>query len=562
MFFGLLGKTMTDDQLELVFPRAKAELDGHDEQAHVIKIELNDTNRPDLWSSAGVARLLKTYESQDIPRYSFFSSSSKSQPSQERKLIVGENAKDIRPYSIGFAAKGCKVTEDILLSLIQSQEKLCWNFGRKRRSIAMGIYRSDLIKYPVHYDAVDPDKTSFVPLAMTESLTLRQICEKHPKGQEYGYIVKDKPLYPYLCDDAQDALSFPPVINSARIGAVEVGDENLFIELSGTGLNDLLLAASIMACDMADFGFEILPVEVVYPYETPYGRSFTVPYYFQAPQTCTLADIRRVLGESMSESVALQALRRMGIEATAEKGVITARCPEYRNDFLHAVDIVEDVMIGYGLGRFEPQMPGDFTIGRLTPAEEKSRKIKNILVGLGFQEMMFNYLGSKKEYISNMCIDGSNCVFISNPMSENYEVVRPSVIPSLLESEAASSQAVYPHLIFEVGKTVEKFDGNDSGTLTSNTLGMLKSDAVSGYNDISSIINTLLYFLKVDYTLQPLENDPRFIPGRCATIIDARGRKIGFFGEVHPQVLENWGIAVPTTAAQINVDSLVELDTK
>ncbi|MFA6934515.1 MAG: phenylalanine--tRNA ligase subunit beta, partial [Sphaerochaetaceae bacterium] len=90
MFFGLLGKTMTDDQLELVFPRAKAELDGHDEQAHVIKIELNDTNRPDLWSSAGVARLLKTYESQDIPRYSFFSSSSKSQPSQERKLIVGE----------------------------------------------------------------------------------------------------------------------------------------------------------------------------------------------------------------------------------------------------------------------------------------------------------------------------------------------------------------------------------------------------------------------------------------------------------------------------------------
>ncbi|MFA6933757.1 MAG: phenylalanine--tRNA ligase subunit beta, partial [Sphaerochaetaceae bacterium] len=130
------------------------------------------------------------------------------------------------------------------------------------------------------------------------------------------------------------------------------------------------------------------------------------------------------------------------------------------------------------------------------------------------------------------------------------------------ESEAASSQAVYPHLIFEVGKTVEKFDGNDSGTLTSNTLGMLKSDAVSGYNDISSIINTLLYFLKVDYTLQTLENDPRFIPGRCATIIDARGRKIGFFGEVHPQVLENWGIAVPTTAAQINVDSLVELDTK
>jgi phenylalanyl-tRNA synthetase beta chain len=56
LFFSLLGKTLSDSELEAQFPVAKAELDGHEED--VLKIELNDTNRPDLWSAAGIARLL------------------------------------------------------------------------------------------------------------------------------------------------------------------------------------------------------------------------------------------------------------------------------------------------------------------------------------------------------------------------------------------------------------------------------------------------------------------------------------------------------------------------
>ena len=60
IFFSLLGRKMSDEELVNIFPVAKAELDGHDEKEGVIKIELNDTNRPDLWSAAGVARALTT----------------------------------------------------------------------------------------------------------------------------------------------------------------------------------------------------------------------------------------------------------------------------------------------------------------------------------------------------------------------------------------------------------------------------------------------------------------------------------------------------------------------
>lgn len=556
LFFSLLGKRLSDEELVDIFPVAKAELDGHDEEGHVLKIELNDTNRPDLWSAAGVARALRTYETGEIPYYDFFSTKDDELPSDGRMVIDHESALGVRDFSIGFAARGREVDDELLVNLIQSQEKLCFNFGRKRRTIALGIYRSELIKYPVHYAAVDPDKTRFVPLGMTEELSLREICEKHPKGRDYGYIVSDKPLFPYLYDDNGDALSFPPVINSARIGAVEVGDSDLFIELSGPILDDLLLTASILACDMADMGFEILPVKVRFAKDTKYGREITVPYYFQSPQMCPIDAVEKKLGEPLSGQQCVDALRRMGVYAIHDEKNIYVNCPEYRNDFLHAVDVIEDIMIGYGLMNFKPVMPSDFTVGRLSKAEEFSRKVKDILVGLGFQEMMYNYLGSKKEYIDRMHVTGDDCVFIANPMSENYEVVRPSVIPSLLESESVSGHATYPHNIFEVGKICRKDEQDNSGTVTLNSLGLLSANNQVGYNDAAAYINTLLYFLRIDYKLESVEDDPRFIPGRAARIIVA-GKAVGIFGEVHPQVLESWGCTMPAVAAEINLDALL-----
>ena len=554
--FSLLGREYTDDELEQVFPRAKAELDEHDKENGVFKIELNDTNRPDLWSAMGLARLLKNYEDPQVRQYDFFSSKCFTADNKGRELHVGNRAKEVREFSCGFVASGKTVNEDILLTLIQSQEKLCFNFGRKRRTIAMGIYRNDLIQYPIHYDGADPDKTHFVPLHMEEDLTLREILEKHPKGQEYGYIIKDKPVYPYLYDNAGKTLSMPPVINSAFVGAVEIGDNNLFVEMSGPILKDILLCASIMAVDMADLGFTIEPVKVIYPYETEFGKEITVPYYFQDSQSCTVQEIKHVLGEDIDAEDAKDALLRMGVYSVSEGDTIHITCPEYRNDFLHPVDVVEDVMIGYGLENFEPTIPRDFTVGRLTPAEELGRKVKDIMVGMGFQEMIYNYLGSRREYVDNMHIKGDKVIMISNPMSENFEAVRPSIIPSLLESESVSGHATYPHKIFEVGKVAYLEPSDNSGTVTRNSLGFMSADGSVTFNDANSFINTLMYFLRTEYTLAVPEDDPRFIPGRCADII-VGGKKIGIFGEVHPAVLESWGCGMPAIVAEIDLDCLL-----
>jgi phenylalanyl-tRNA synthetase beta chain len=444
------------------------------------------------------------------------------------------------------------VDENILLNLIQSQEKICNNFGRKRKTIALGVYRSDLITYPVHFEGADPDTAHFVPLHMEEDLTLREICAKHPKGLEYGPIVADKPVFPFLYDDNGDVLSFPPVINSARIGAVEVGDENLFFEFSGTGLDDLLLSAAILACDCADMGFTILPVKCVFPYDTPYGREITVPYYFQSPIACELSFVQRMLGQKLSAEEVVASLRKMGVFSLVDSGMVYVTVPEFRNDFLHPVDIMEDVMIGYGLGNFAPELPNDSTVGRITVEEAFARKVKDLMVGLGFQEMMYNYLGSKREYIDNMHVDGSRYIQIANPMSENYEYVRPSILPSLLESESVSGHATYPHHIFEVGKVAFLDDEDNSGTTTRNYLGFLSASSEMGFNQLNSLISTLFYFIGAEYTMEELV-DPRFIEGRSGRLI-SKGKQVGIFGEVHPAVLESWGCSMPTIACEVDLD--------
>ncbi|MBN1648490.1 MAG: phenylalanine--tRNA ligase subunit beta [Spirochaetales bacterium] len=553
-----INKKLSVQELEAVFPAAKAELDDVLENEGILKIELNDTNRPDLWSTAGLGRLLRVYLGGKKPVYTFFSDKAKKQNTDGRKVIVDKKLKDIRPYIAGFAAKGKKIDDATLKDIIQTQEKLCWNFGRKRKSIAMGVYRNDLFSYPVRYSAADPDKTRFVPLQMEKELSLREIIAEHPKGREFGPIVADFPLFPHLTGAEGGTLSFPPVINSAAIGAVEIGNSNLFIEMTGTDIHSLLTACSIVACDLADSGFEILPVEIEYPYNTPFGKSIVCPYYFQEEASVELAFSNKMLGESLDEKQTVAALERMGITVTGTGKRIRVRVPEYRNDFLHQVDLVEDVMIGRGMDSFKPEMPSDSTIGRYTEEDKFGRKVKDIMIGLGFQEMIFNYLGSGRDYIEKMNIGNDGFIRIANPMSENFEYVRKSGLPALLQTEAVSANAVYPHNAFEIGKVAELDDAQVSGTITHNSLSFLSADSTAGFNLVHSHISAIMFYLDREFKLEEMD-DPRFISGRAARVL-YKNRVAGVFGEIHPRVLENWGIGMPCTGAEMNLDILLSDD--
>jgi phenylalanyl-tRNA synthetase beta chain len=468
---------------------------------------------------------------------------------------VDASAKTVRPYITAFVAEGKKIDDLLLIDIIQSQEKLCWNFGQKRKSIAMGVYRSDLIDYPVNYRAADPDKTKFIPLGMEKEMSLNEILKEHPKGIEFAGILKDFNAYPFLTDSKGDVLSFPPIINSAHLGAVKTGDDSLFIELTGTDLDSLILAGSITACDFADLGFKIKPVKVVYPYETKYGKEITTPYYFQEDVSVDIEYANKLLGTDYKAEEGVKALNSIGLKTEFLDNSIKLSPPVFRNDFLHAVDIIEELMIANGMESFQPEMPEDYTIGRLSKAEELSRRVRNIMIGLGFQEMIYNYLGSKKDFQENMNLTEERFIEILNPMTENYCLVRNSIIPNLLQSESVSGNAVYPHNIFEIGKVAYKDKTENYGSKTRDYIAFLCSDSEAGFNNINSYVSAFFYYLGCEYILEET-SDPRFIKGRTGRII-YNNKETGIMGEIHPDVLENWGIQTPCACVEIDLDNLL-----
>jgi phenylalanyl-tRNA synthetase beta chain len=134
LFFKLLGRKMDAVSLEAILPNAKAELDAWDDTSaadgnRTIKIELNDTNRPDLWSTAGLARQLRVRETGEIPSYPFFVPLGES-PNAAYTVMVDESVRKVRPYLAGFVARGPAISDAMLKDFIQTQEKPPWNYGR------------------------------------------------------------------------------------------------------------------------------------------------------------------------------------------------------------------------------------------------------------------------------------------------------------------------------------------------------------------------------------------------------------------------------------------------
>ncbi len=102
-------------------------------------------------------------------------------------------------------------------------------------------------------------------------------------------------------------------------------------------------------------------------------------------------------------------------------------------------------------------------------------------------------------------------------MTESFDMVRNSILPNLLASEAASAHAVYPHRIFEVGKIAVRDPAANEGSHTWNALAFLIADREAGFNEVDAHLLALFYYLSLEPQLVPVE-DPRFIAGRAAEI--------------------------------------------
>jgi len=550
------GRSVSIEQLEEWLMLVKGELKGHNPETGELRIELQDSNRPDLWCCEGIARQIRIKQRGKPTPYTFL----KRKPKSKQQVIVVPGMEQVRPYVAACAVRGYRVTDEGLAQLIQSQEKLADIFGRKRKTVSIGLYQLAKIQFPVTYDLVKPDQARFTPLGLETVMTLSEILMIHPKGLEYGQILEGHDRLPFLRDAKNQALSFPPIINSREVGEVRVGDEDLFVEVTGTDLSMVVLTLNIFAANLADRGATIEPIEVRYPYKTALGKSVVTPQDLGKPRTLQVKTIEQALGQPIGAKAVKQALEVYGYDVSVGKGNVKAKLPPYRQDLMHAMDVVEDVAISRGYGDFEPVMPAQFTVGGLSRIEQLSDRSRELMVGLGFQEIISNILGSPDQYRSAMRLDDTDwgrMVEVGNVMSLSFSCLRQWIIPSLLRVETASSRAFYPHRIFEAGDVAIPDPSEELGSRTDTVLGSVIAHATANFSEVHSCLDVLFYHLGFVYTLEPLAH-PSFLEGRVGRVV-AGGATVGVIGELHPEVLERWQIAVPTVAFEVNLSQLTAL---
>ncbi len=550
-FEALLEQPVDESALAVLLAGVKGNIKIYDRKNNAAKIELNDSNRPDLWSAEGIARQIRCRN--HPPRYTCFSRTA------SHTIEVSKDLLTVRPYLAACIARGVKITQTVLIQLIQTQEKLAEGFGQQRQTASIGFYRLHAMTFPIRYLLADPDTTRFVPLGYDQSMSLSEILHHHPKGIAYAHTLKSIDRYPILVDAEHQILSFPPIINSRAVGEVAPGDDALLVEVTGTDLERVMLILNILACNLADRHAEIEPVDTRYSYETPWGATVTAPRNFSKQMSVDLS-LFRILGEEISAQEAALWLTRYGYEVQCDETALILTAPPYRDDLMHPVDVVEDFAISRGYNTFTPEMPKTFTCGGIDVLERLQDSLREALIGFGFQEILSNMLASRQEMINRMNIEHTplperDILEITNPMTDRFSVLRSWILPFLLRVESASAKTFYPHCIFEIGEVAAGATPY-SGEITIH-LAVLMAHPTANFSELQSVLEGVLRRFGYTRHLEAISH-PSFIEGRVGAItLPPNPKPLGVIGEIHPEVLTRWQIGMPAVAFEIEVSPLL-----
>jgi phenylalanyl-tRNA synthetase beta chain len=472
------------------------------------------------------------------------------------QIAVDRELADIRPFICCSVIRNLKINDAIIRELVQLQDKLDQSYGRSRRRSSIGLYDFDLITPPLRYGVADPDELKFIPLEWTEPLTLREILERHPKGIEYAHLVKQFSKMPIILDSKGKVLSFPPIINSNDLGRITPETKNILIEITGTSQQTVSWALTILTTCLADRGGEICSATINYPYGQV--RKTSTPNLAERLVKIRLDDIRSLIGLNLSrtEIVRLLRLARFDVKSTSNTQVL-ARVPCYRIDIMHPVDVMEDIAIAYGLNNFEPQWPSDQTLGGLSPMESFSDTVRELMIGLGFQEILGFVMSNPEKLYSRMNRHADKAVEIGNPKVTTMTCLRSWLLPTLMEILSNNTHVQYPQKLFEVGDYVEWDETRPTKTRDVRELACVLAHSKANFTEMKSNLEPLMTNLGLNFTVAPIEH-PSFLIGRVGSI-QINGEAMGIIGEVSPQVIENWKVQNPIAAMELELDKVFKV---
>lgn len=154
------------------------------------------------------------------------------------------------------------------------------------------------------------------------------------------------------------------------------------------------------------------------------------------------------------------------------------------------------------------------------------------------------------------------CVQLSNPKTQEFEIVRTSLLPGLLKCLRENKSENVPQKLFECSDTVVRDANTDTGARNIRKIAAMVIDTASNFEVIHGLLDLLMMkmgadFAKRDYQLVEDDSDVRFFAKRGFSV-HLKGIKIGSVGVLHPEVLGNFDLKYPVSCLEVDFDAMFD----
>ncbi len=275
--------------------------------------------------------------------------------------------------------------------------------------------------------------------------------------------------------------------------------------------------------------------------------------------------INKFLGTEISKEEMKEALDSLDLITEIKNEDLIISIPTFRIDIAIKEDIAEEIARIYGYDKIPTTI---FKVSTEREPKYKNElltdKVIEIMVASGVnQSISYSFVSPKVFDKVNIPVDSElrNVVKIKNPLGEDYSVMRTTTLPSIMESLGRNYSRNNDYVrLFEIGRIYlpnedEKQLPTEKNVLTIGIYGDCD------YLDLKGIVENIIDGLGISKAKYVRESEnPSYHPGKTAALM-VRNKKVGVFGEVHPDVTENYGINVNCYVAELDLDSLFEAST-
>ena len=527
----LVGKT-TKKQISDFLPFLGLDVESQD--GDLIRVEYSP-NRPDYSTDYGIALGLQGLLGIKTGIIKLRIKKSK------YEITVTPKTAKIRPYVTCVVAKNGVIDDKMIKQLMSMQEDLHFGIGRKRKKSSIGIHDLDKIVFPLTYTCTNR-QTSFTPLNSDKEMQISQILSDTEMGREFGHLFGNSPQVPIIYD-AQKIVSLPPIIN-ANVTAVTNSAKNLLVEVTGINKKNVEDTLAVIATILQSAGFSLESVNV-------HGSKNSTPAFKEKKILLEPKLANSVLGLNLNTNKMISSLRKCRLDASCCGKKIQCVIPAYRFDIFGEMDLVEEIILGYGIKNIDSLLSAPQTLGCINESSQQLRTLSKCMVGLGYLEALNSSLTSR-HILYEMTGRSAKSIAVKDSKSQEHVILRDLILPQLLENLSKNIHEAYPQKLFETGTVF----GLQDPVSEKISFSGICAHQNANFTEIKSVLQSAL---QIGFGLEIKTrtfDDVIFEDGHCASVV-LDGKVIGTIGKINSGIIEKYKIRVPVVGFEISLDHIL-----